>query len=313
VARGGQAPLDREETVAAAPPPEPLPQAGMQLTHRDKVFWPEEGYTKGDLLDYYDAAWPWIAPYLADRPVVLTRYPDGIDGKSFFQQNAPDWTPAWVLHRDIEGTDFFICNEKRTLLYVINSGAIPLHVWSARTASLDRPDWSVIDLDPKSAPFSDVVRIARHIHRLLEELAAPHFIKTSGQTGLHILLPLGAQLDHDGARGLAEALARVVVNELPEISTIARPIAARGDKVYIDYLQNGRGRLIAAPFSVRPKRGAPVSTPLTWGQVTRRLDPTRWNIKTVLRRMKSHGDPLAGVLTEKLDAQALLDALARRG
>jgi bifunctional non-homologous end joining protein LigD len=304
------APADRDETIAAAPEPSPTPEVELQVSRREKVFWPESGQTKGDLLDYYDAVWPWIEPYLRDRPVVLTRYPDGIEGKSFFQQNAPDWTPEWALRETIDGTDFFICNEKRTLLHVINSGAIPLHVWSARRGSIDRPDWITLDLDPKAAPFSDVVRVARHIHALLDRFETPHFVKTSGQAGLHVMIPIGAVLDHDDARGVAEVLAKLVVRDLPEIATVARPIASRGDKVYLDYLQNGRGKLIVAPFSVRPKPGAPVSTPLSWSQVTNRLDPSRWNIETAVKRMARSGDPMQGLLEQVADVGALLDRLA---
>ena len=306
------APIDREMAVAAAPAPVDPQEVEIKISRREKVFWPEDGTTKGDLLDYYDAIWPFIAPYLRDRPVVLTRYPDGIDGKSFFQQNAPDWTPDWARRETIDGTDFFICNEKRTLLHVINSGAIPLHVWHSRRTNIDRPDWITLDLDPKSAPFADVVTVARHIHKLLDSLGAPNVVKTSGQAGLHVLVPIGGLLDHDDARSLAEVLARVVVGDLPEIAAITRPIAARGDKVYVDFGQNGRGRLIASPFSVRPKLGAPVSTPLTWGQVTSRLDPAKWNMRTTPRRMKQNGDPLRALMEERADVGVLLDALAQR-
>jgi bifunctional non-homologous end joining protein LigD len=307
------APASRDaapEPAAGAPPPIPAPE--LVLTRLEKVFWPVEGYTKGDLLAYYDSIWPWLEPYLRDRPVVLTRYPDGIEGKSFYQKNAPEFTPDWARREQIEGTDYFVCNDLRTLLYVINSGAIPLHVWSARIGSLERPDWLILDLDPKEAPFAHVVRIARHIHALLDELGAAHFVKTSGQDGLHVMLPLAASIDHDDARTLAEVLARTVVAELPDISTVVRPVAARGDRVYVDYLQNGRGKLIAAPFSVRPRPGAPVSTPLVWSQVTARLDPARWNIRTTPARMRKHGDPFAGVLGASVDVEALLAALGAR-
>ncbi len=295
------------EVAVAEPRPAPL-----ELTRLDKVFWPVEGYTKGDLLGYYEQAWPWLAPYLRDRPVVLTRYPDGIEGKSFYQKNAPDWTPAWALRQRIDDTDYFVCNDLRTLLYVINSGAIPLHVWSARIGDLDRPDWLILDLDPKDAPFAHVVELARHLHALLDALGAPHFVKTSGQDGLHVLLPLGARLDHGEARTLAEVISRVVCAERPEIATVARPLAARGSKVYLDFLQNGRGKLIAAPFSVRPRPRAPVSMPLRWSQVNARLDPSRWTLATALGRIRRHGDPLAGVLGDPIDADALLAGLAQR-
>jgi bifunctional non-homologous end joining protein LigD len=300
-----------EPAAAAAPAAERAP-AAPQLSNLDKVFWPVEGYTKGDLLAYYEAVWPWLAPHLRDRPVVLTRYPDGIEGKSFYQKNAPDFTPEWALRESIDGTDYFVCNDLRTLLHVINSGAIPLHVWSARRGDLEHPDWLVLDLDPKEAPFAHVIEVARHIHALLDELGAAHFAKTSGQDGLHVLLPLGGALGHEQARLLAEVLARVVVAELPEIATIARPVAARADRVYVDYLQNGRGKLIAAPFSVRPRPLAPVSMPLRWTQLNARLDPRRWNIRTAPRELARRGDPLAGLLGARNDVAGLLDALGAR-
>jgi bifunctional non-homologous end joining protein LigD len=308
---GPPVPASLRERAEAGPDPAPRPQR-LELTRLDKVFWPVEGYTKGDLLAYYEAAWPWLSPYLADRPAVLTRYPDGIEGKSFYQKNAPDFTPDWARRERIDDTDYFVCNDLRTLLYVINSGAIPLHVWSARIGCLERPDWLILDLDPKEAPFARVVELARHLHRLLESLGAAHFVKTSGQDGLHVLLPLGGALDHAEARSLAEVLARVACAERPDLATVARPLAARGRKVYVDFLQNGRGKLIAAPFSVRPRPGAPVSMPLGWAQVTSRLAPARWTIATALERIERHGDPLRGVLGPGVDVEALLAALGER-
>jgi bifunctional non-homologous end joining protein LigD len=292
----------------AAPAPEPE----LALSRLEKVFWPIEGYTKGDLLAYYEAVWPWLAPYLRERPVVLTRYPDGIEGKSFYQKNAPDFTPGWVARQRIDETDYFLCNDLRSLLYVINSGAIPLHVWSARRGDLDRPDWLILDLDPKGAPFDHVVQVARAIHTLLDELGAPHFAKTSGQDGLHVLLPLGGALDHEQTKSLGEVLARVVCGELPDVATVARPLAARGGKVYVDFLQNGRGKLIAAPLSVRPRAGAPVSMPLPWAKVTKRLDPARFTIRTAPALLAKEGDPFEGVLNEPVDVPALLRALSAR-
>src|SRR5262245_33902047 len=305
---GGRGPEPDAPTAAPAAPAEP----DLRLTRLDKVFWPVEGYTKGDLLAYYERIWPWIAPYLEDRPLVLTRYPDGIEGKSFYQKNAPEFTPEWVRRERIDDTDYFVCNELRTLLHVINSGAIPLHVWSARVASIERPDWLILDLDPKEAPFSAVVVIARHLHALLEELGAPNFVKTSGQAGIHVLLPLGAEHSHDEARSLGEAIARTVCAELPEIATVTRPVAARGDKVYVDFLQNGRGQLNAAPFYVRQRHGAPVSMPLAWRDVSQRLSPGRFHIRSAFARLAKHGDPLRGVLGPGIDAVRLLDGLARR-
>jgi len=304
--------LEPEPAAREAPPAGARPEAELKLTRLDKVFWPVEGYTKGDLLAYYERVWPWLAPYLKDRPVVLTRYPDGIDGKSFYQKNAPEFTPDWARRETIDGTDYFVCNDLRTLLYVINSGAIPLHVWSARISALDRPDWLILDLDPKQAPFAHVVALAKLLHEILREAGAAHFVKTSGQAGMHVLLPLGAALSHEEATQLAEAIARVVVSERPDIATITRPVAARGDKVYVDYLQNGRGKLIAGPLSVRPRARAPVSMPLRWPQVNARLEPGRWNIATAPRELAKHGDPFAGVLGPGVDAERVLAGLLRR-
>jgi bifunctional non-homologous end joining protein LigD len=185
-------------------------------------------------------------------------------------------------------------------------------VWSARRGALDRPDWLILDLDPKGAPFAHVVEVARRIHALLDELGAPHFAKTSGQDGLDVFLPLGGTLDHDQTRSLGEVLARVVCGELPEIATIARPIAARGGKVYVDFLQNGRGKLIAAPLSVRPRAGAPVSMPLAWAKVTKKLDPARFTIRSAPALLARDGDPFAGVLGAPVDVAGLLAALAAR-
>lgn len=299
-------PEPSEATAAATSAPE------LQLTRLEKVFWPVEGYTKGDLLAYYEAVWPWIEPYLRDRPVVLTRFPDGIEGKHFYQKNAPDFTPDWVRRESLDGTDYFVCNDLRTLLYVVNSGAIPLHVWSARTGAIDRPDWLILDLDPKEAPFTRVVEVARQLHRMLDALGARHAVKTSGQDGLHVLLPLGGALDHDQARSLGEVIARTLCAEMPDQATVARPLAARGAKVYVDYLQNGRGKLIAAPFSVRPRPRAPVSMPLPWSQVTGRLDPARFSIRTALRQLEKRGDPMRDVLGAGVDVAALLDGLGER-
>jgi bifunctional non-homologous end joining protein LigD len=292
--------------------PKPQSSPGLKLSNVKKVFWPADRYTKGDLLAYYEAIWPFLAPYLKDRPLVLTRYPDGIEGKSFFQKNAPEFTPDWVETRRVEDTDYFVCNQLETLLYVINTGCIPLHLWSARHPSIDRPDWTIVDLDPKGAPFADVVTVARHIHSILEPLGAPHFVKTSGQDGLHVLLPLGATLSHDQARTLAEVLARVVADELPKIATVARPLGDRGGKVYVDFLQNGFGKTIAGPYSVRPRPGAPVSTPLAWDEVSARLDPAKFTIRTVPRRTAERSDAFAGVLGQPIDVPAVLAALAER-
>lgn len=290
---------------------EPPPDARVTQSNREKIFWPADGFTKGDLLDYYEEIWPQLQPYLRDRPLVLTRYPDGISGKSFFQKHAPDYLPDWIETCRIDDTDFIVCNDLPALLYVINLGCIPLHVWSSRRDRVDRPDWLILDLDPKDAPFSSVVEVARHLRRLLLDVDLPGYVKTSGQAGLHVLLPLSGRLDHPQAKMLGEVLARVAVAELPEVATVARPLRERAGRVYVDFLQNGRGKTIAAPFCARPVDGAPVSMPLRWSQVNARLDPRRFTIRTAPRIARDSGDPLAPILDDLVDVAALAAAVER--
>jgi len=291
-------PDPEEQTAALAPTPPEVP-----FTNLDKVFWPEEGYTKGDLVEYYRAVSPWLLPYLRSRPVVLTRYPDGIAGKSFFQKDAPGFAPEWIrtqrmwseqAQREI---DYFICDDEPSLLYLINLASIPLHVWASRVQTLEQPDWCILDLDPKGAPFGDVVRVARALHALCERLELPAFVKTSGSSGLHVLIPLGRQFTYEQSRTLGELLARVIVRELPDIATITRAVSQREGRVYLDFLQNGHGRLLVAPFSVRPLPGAPVSAPLRWSEVTAALDIRRFTIRTLPKRLRAlKRDPLLPVL-----------------
>jgi bifunctional non-homologous end joining protein LigD len=284
------------------------------FTNLNKIFWPEDGYTKGDLIAYYRAIARWILPYLAERPVVLTRYPDGIAGKSFFQMDARRFVPEWVrtermwseqAEREI---DYFICDDESSLLYLINLGTIPLHIWGSRTSDIGHPDWCVLDLDPKGAPFADVVRVAQATHALCERLGLPNLVKTSGSSGLHVMIPLGGQCRHDEARSLGELLARLITAELPEVSTITRQVSRREGKVYLDYLQNGAGRLIVAPFSVRPLPGAPVSAPLRWSEVTPDLDIKSFTMRNMPGRMrKLKRDPLEDVLRLTPDLAAALE------
>jgi len=319
-------PAPQDDALAMqADPPVPSPPAtrepvakDVKLTNLKKMFWPADGYTKGDLVAYYERVAPLLLPYLRDRPLVLTRYPDGITGKSFFQKDAPEFAPAWVrtervYSKDAEREiDYFVVDDVESLRYVANSGTIPLHLWASRLGSLERPDWLVLDLDPKGAPFTDVVKVARALHRILDDLELPSYPKTSGATGLHILIPLGARYTYDEVRTFARLLAVLGVEAEPEISTIARPLRARGGKVYIDFGQNGHGQTIVGPFSLRPLPGAPASCPLTWSEVTARLDPARFTMVTVPKRFDKIADPLAPVLTGAIDMAAAIARIEQR-
>ena len=288
------------------------------------MFWPKEGYTKGDLIDYYRAVAPAMLPYLRDRPLVLTRYPDGIEQgegktKSFYQKNAPSHAPDWIQtetiwsessERDIE---YFVVQEPDALVYMANLAAIVLHVWSSRLATIERPDWCILDLDPKEAPFKDVVTIALALHDLCDEIGMPSFVKTSGSSGIHVLLPLGRQVSYEQSRLIGELLSRVVVREHPEISTIDRVIKKRNQKVYLDYMQNGHGQLLVAPYTVRPLPGAPVSMPLEWSEVSHDLRLGDWTIRTVPERLaKRERDPWEGLLELEPDLSGILGRLAER-
>jgi bifunctional non-homologous end joining protein LigD len=306
----------RQRTEPPAPPKAPI-QKTVAFSNLSKIFWPAERYTKGDLIAYYRAVSRWLLPYLRNRPVVLTRFPDGIEGKSFYQKDAPEFAPEWMRTTAIWSEDtqrdirYFVCDDEESLLYIANMGSIPLHIWASRVGSLELPDWCVIDLDPKEAPFSDVIRAAQLLHRICESIGLPNYVKTTGKTGLHILIPLGRQLTYAQSRTLGELLARLVLRELHQVATITRHVTKRGDKVYLDYLQNRHGQLIVAPFSVRPLPGATVSMPLVWDEVTDSLDPKAFTIKTAMDRMERLGtDPVAAVLEQMPDLGTALQQLS---
>ncbi|MFO0584193.1 MAG: DNA ligase D [Anaeromyxobacter sp.] len=307
------------------PPVEVRTKRRVEVTNGDKVFFPGEGITKADLFAYHRAIAPFMLPFLKDRPLVLTRYPDGIEGKSFFQKDAPEWAPDWIRTVTIHASDtdrdiqYFLVDDEDGLAWIANTGTIPIHVWSSRaprpggTGALERPDWCIVDLDPKEAPFAHVVALAKATHALCDALGLPSYCKTTGQKGLHVLVPLGGQLTHEQSRTLAELLARALEAEHGDIATTARAVGARGGKVYLDFLQNGHGKTIAAPYTVRPRPGAPVSTPLRWSEVNGKLDPAKFTIRNALARAERLGDdPLRPVLEARPDLVSALERLHRR-
>jgi bifunctional non-homologous end joining protein LigD len=291
----------------------------VKFTNLDKVFWPDEKYTKGDLIEYYRAISPWLLPFLKDRPVVMTRFPDGINGKQFFQKDAPGFAPDWLRTERMWSEDtqreisYFVCDDEASLLYIANLGTIPLHIWGSRVVSLERPDWCIIDLDPKDAPFSDVITLARATHDLCEDIGLPNFVKTSGSSGLHVLVPLGRLVTYEQCRTLAQLLARAVAADHREIATLTRNPSRREGKVYLDFLQNGHGRLLVAPYSARPLPAGPASAPLVWNEVKPGLDPRQFTIANLparMRRMKK--DPIVDVLELQPDLATALERLKER-
>jgi bifunctional non-homologous end joining protein LigD len=288
----------------------------LRLSNLNKVFFPDDGITKGDLIEYYRAVAPHLVPYLLDRPTVLTRYPDGIGGEMFYQKDMPGWIPPWLRtttrwsehsQREIH---YVLIDDADGLAFVANLGSIPIHCWASRIADLERPDWTIVDLDPKNAPREHVVPLALAIHELCEAAKLPNYVKTSGQTGLHVLIPLGGQCTFEQARTLAYLIGLLVERRHPDMATTARNPAARNGRVYLDWGQNAHGQLLVAPYSVRPIGGAPVSMPLTWDEVVPELDPKQFTIRNALDRIASwKADPCANVLTERPDLAAALTAL----
>jgi bifunctional non-homologous end joining protein LigD len=317
VSAAAEASTARASHDPPAPPPKVAALKTINFSNLKKIYWPAEKYTKGDLIDYYRAVSKWLLPYLANRPIVLTRFPDGIDGKSFYQKDAPVFVPDWIPTVPIWSEDtqreirYFICDSEEALLYIANMGSIPIHMWASREGSLELPDWCVIDLDPKEAPFSDVIRCAQVLHRICESVELPNYVKTTGKTGLHIMLPLGRQCTYEQSRMLGELLARCVLRELSDIATITRHVTKRGDKVYLDYLQNRHGQTIVTPLSARPLPGATVSMPLVWDEVNDSLDPRAFTIRNAPERMEQLStDPVLPVLDMKPDLAHVLERLA---
>jgi bifunctional non-homologous end joining protein LigD len=308
--------VEPDATAVEAPRAvEAVEERTVPFSNLDKVFWPEEGYTKGDLIEYHRAVAEWMLPYLEDRPLVMTRYPDGVQGKSFFQKDAPPFAPEWIRRVKVwsEGSQrelsYFVVDDLESLLYVVNLGTIPLHIWSSRISSLSSPDWCILDLDPKDAPFAHVVDLARTIHDICEEIGLPSFAKTSGSSGIHVLVPLGGRLTYEQSRTLAQLLGRVAVAERTDIATLTRSPDRREGKVYVDFVQNGHGRLLVAPFTVRPLPGATVSAPVNWTEVNKRLRISNHTIASMPRRMRRlKADPLRPVMELEPD---LLGALER--
>ena len=297
---------------------DPEPVREVIVTNADKVFFPEKQLTKGDLIDYYENASPWMLPYLADRPLVLTRFPDGIHGKSFYQRDAPAFVPDWLTRKTLwsesaeREVNYFVVQNVESLRYLANMAAIPIHAWHSRITDLEHPDWCVLDLDPKDAPFAHVVAAAKAIKELLDEIDLPGFLKTSGASGLHILLPLARQLTHNQARTLGELLARVIVGRRGDICTINRVVRQRESKVYIDYLQNGHGQLLVAPLSARAEVAASVSMPVEWSELDGRLNNANYHLKNAVARLERVGDPMAAVLTTEPDLERGLELLGER-
>ncbi len=298
----------------------------LSFSNLDKVLWPRDGYTKGDLIDYYRSVAEAIVPYLKDRPLTLQRYPDGIDGFSFFEKHLPKGVPDWVARVTASSAEggkkvtYVVCNDEPTLAYVANLASIVLHAWTSRVKTLDEPDFVFFDVDPgEKCTLKTLATVTLAIRDALAGIGLNALVKTSGGMGLHAFVPLAAGYSYESAKLFAELLARHVAAELGDAVTLQRTIAKRDPAaVYLDYVQVGRGKTYVVPYSVRARDGAPVSTPLEWSEVeafARKRGATMpsdafaaFTMRTAPKRLKSRGDPWAGTAWKK---QRLEGAIAR--
>ncbi len=295
----------RRAKAAPAPPPRPAaPPADVEVTNADKVFFPEAGYTKGDVFDYYRRVARWLLPHLKDRPVTLERLPEGVrEGAAhFWQKNTPAHYPDWVPRVEMPDADgrpvrYVLVNDLQTLLYLVNQGALTFHTWPSRVSSPDRPDFVLFDLDPGEAGLAAAAEVARRLHAELKAEGHEALVKTSGRSGLHVLAPWRESGGYEEAREWARSVAARVAEALPERATVEVRKAKRAGRVYVDVLQNARGHHAVPPYVLRAVPGATVSMPLAWSEVTARLSPGRFEPRAALRRLaRQKRDPLAALL-----------------
>jgi bifunctional non-homologous end joining protein LigD len=288
----------------------------VTLSNQDKVYWPDEGITKGDLINYYNNISKYILPYLKNRPQSLRRNPNGIKDQGFFHKDAGHDAPEWVDTVSLpsesakKNIEYILCNNKATLLYLNNLGCIELNPWNSKITGLDYPDYMVIDLDPSdNNSFEQIIDTAQVVKEILDRAEAPAYCKTSGASGLHIYVPLKGQYSYDEIRDFAEVIARLTQEKLPDITTVERALKKRNGRIYLDYLQNKKGQTLASVYSARPKPGATVSTPLLWKEVKYGLHPSQFTIFNITKRLDKSGDLFTGVLKEKINLKKCLKNL----
>jgi bifunctional non-homologous end joining protein LigD len=287
----------------------------LKLTNIFKPYWPRQNITKGDMLSYYRNISQWIIPHLVNRLQSLHRYPDGIEGKHFFHkdiESVPEWVNTFSLNSEGENKTirYLLCQNEATLVYMANLGTIEINPWMSRIESLDNPDYMVIDLDPLNCPFKWVVKTALVTHEILQRIDTPHYVKTSGATGMHIYVPLGAIYTYEQSRQFALLICTLVNRRLPKHTSLERIPGNREGKVYLDYLQNIKGKTIVAPYSLRPIAFAPVSTPLLWEELNDDLTPDLFTIQNTKKRLELYGDLWKPLLEDGIDMQKSLNLLS---
>ncbi|HLW47861.1 MAG TPA: non-homologous end-joining DNA ligase [bacterium] len=283
----------------------------VQLTHADKVFWPDEGYTKGDLAEYYAAVFPRLQPYVDERLLTLERCPDGLRGQCFYQREAPMGLPRDTPTRRVRDktghTTYVVGGRLETQLALVNLGCIAVHVWPSRRRAPHRPDWMCFDIDPASGEFADAARAALLVKARLDELGLRSFPKTSGSRGIHIFVPIRPGPDNAAVLAFAEAFCRILAGAHPRELTVEARVRARRGRVYLDPFRNGFAQTVVAPFSVRRRPKAPISTPLDWSEVTPALDPSQFNLGNYVRRLEDP-DPWRDIFRHRQSLAAVMRA-----
>ncbi|MGZ3888552.1 MAG: non-homologous end-joining DNA ligase, partial [Flavisolibacter sp.] len=279
----------------------------LRFTNLGKIFFPKEKYTKREVINYYYQAAPFMLPYLKDRPQILNRHPNGIEGEAFYQKDvkgkAPDWiqTFPYYSYRDKREKEFLVCTDEASLLYVASLGCIEINPWHSKTNRPDHPDWCIIDLDPDQNSFNQVIEAANVTREILDSIGVTGYPKTSGSTGLHIYIPLGGKYDYEASKELGRKIAKCVHRQIPGFTSIERRTEDRKGRMYIDFLMNRPQASVAAPYSLRPVPGATVSMPLHWEEVKKGLKMKNFTLVNATERMKEMGDIFKGVLGKGID------------
>ena len=289
----------------------------LKLTNQNKIYFPDDDVSKGDVIDYYQSISKYILPHLKARPQSMNRFPNGIKGLSFYQKDASEETPNWIEIEKVfsESSDkyinYIICNDKETLAYLNNLGCIELNVWTSRLPKADFPDYLVLDLDPSDKnTFEDVIETTLAVKEVLDFAEIKAVPKTSGSSGIHIYIPMGGKYDYDQVKDFGHLLMQMVQQKLPDLTTLERSLQKRDkNKIYLDYLQNRRGQTLASVYSLRPKEGATVSMPLEWDEVKVGLKPTDFTIHNALERLKEKGDLFKPVLGKGIDMLKVIKKL----
>jgi bifunctional non-homologous end joining protein LigD len=290
------------------------------LSNLDKIYWPEEKISKGDLIKYYESVAGFILPYLKNRPLSLLRHPNGIKAKSFFHKDAGNIAPSWMRTADIysessyKTVHYLVCNDLKSLLFIANLGCIEMNPWNSTINSPDHPDYLIMDIDPSEKNnFNEVIEVALVIKEMLDKGKISGYCKTSGATGMHVYIPCNRMYKYEECREFARIIAIMTHEQLPALTTLERSLSKRKkNHVYIDYLQNSRGQTLASAYSVRPKPGATVSTPLDWKEVKYGLSPSDFTIKNVLKRFKKKGDLFKTVLGKGVDMEKALSLFSKK-